>query len=186
MHDDGSGCQVCPEAHAVGISDPHAAGNHVVHHARKAVDSVHRQMLALAPQVHARLDHAVDWHGAHTRPGDERQNSEDAVEIDAARAHESVREQVEPEVGVRNISGCSLQISDDGRHRPHARAAHCVRVDAGFQMRHINCGGPEHGLGVPDLKEGVTVVGGQAQSGGGAAHGRCFECIGRHAATVAT
>ena len=80
------GREVGAQPDAVGVGDPDARRHDVVDHAGEAVDPVHGQVLALAPQVEARLGDAVDGDGADVRPRHDRQDAEDAVEVDAFAA----------------------------------------------------------------------------------------------------
>ena len=46
VHDDGPVRNVGSESHAVGIGDPHAAGDHVIDHAREPVHAEHSDVHA--------------------------------------------------------------------------------------------------------------------------------------------
>ena len=85
VHHGGARGQVRAEADPVGVGDPDAARDHVVDHARELVDAVDREMPAGGALDDAQLVDAIGRARPGRRPGDVRQQAEDAVEVGLVR-----------------------------------------------------------------------------------------------------
>jgi hypothetical protein len=147
---------------------------------------MHDEVLALAAQVQARVGDAVDRNGAGVGPRDDREDGEDAVEVDAARCHQPVGEQVQAKVGVGGVRRRRLQVLDHGEDRAHGDPPARIGVDAGIEVGDVGRVGAECGLGVPHVEHGVPGEGGKSQPGRPSRDGRSGSSISRHTATVAT
>ena len=111
MHDDGAFGQVSAETHTARVADADSLRQHVIGHARKAVDELHLQPGPLQLEPIRLGERRID--GAAIGPCDNGQDAEDAVEIDAVGLDEPVAEQVESQIGVFDSRGCCIKIDLD-------------------------------------------------------------------------
>lgn len=119
VHDGGTFRQVGTEAHTSSVSNPQATRAYVVDHLRELVDAVNDECLALGICVHLTFVDFIWPHRSPVGPSDVRQDTEDAVEVDAVRVHLAVRQQVKTQVGILDGNGrLRLVIADEADHDP--------------------------------------------------------------------
>ena len=109
VHDRGARSEVRAQPNPVGVGDPDTGGHHVVGHPRELVDTQHLDR-SLAAQRQSGLLELLDRARADRRPHHVRHQVEDALEVEAARWRQAVREQVQAQVDVGRVGGRLVQI----------------------------------------------------------------------------
>ncbi len=170
MHDRGPGRQVGTEPHPVRVPDPDAGRHHVVDHPGELVDAEHGQRATVGPCPLTGVRQFIKGDRSERRPRHVRQQSEDAVQVDGARPHEPVRQQVEAQVDVCDRVGRRLQVGDGGGHRVGRDAADMIGRDPGRQIGHVQRGVTQSRLRVPDLDDLAGGAGGDPDGAGRSTH----------------
>ena len=139
MHHGGATCEVGAKPNAAGIGNAHARWHHVVGHARKLVDAVNNEVLALAQQVVANIVQGVQCNWADTRPSNVGEQTKCAVQVDGARQADAMRQQVQAQVHIGGACWRGISIDHEcGRHDGNAavrisrRLSFCWRVGGHF------------------------------------------------------
>ena len=98
------------QPHPVGVGDPYTRGHHVVHHPGELVHAEHGEMTVRAAQPGPDQLKAV--HRARTERGPHHigQRGEDPVQVDRARAHQPMAQQMQAEVRVRGAHRGRVQV----------------------------------------------------------------------------
>ena len=112
MHDGGALGEVRAEADPVGVGDPDAGGDDVVHHAGELVHAVDGDGTALAQPGAGQLE-ALDGGGPEVGPHHVGEFAEDPVQVDAVRLHQAVGEQVQAQVGVGGVGRGLVEVDLD-------------------------------------------------------------------------
>ena len=112
VHDGGAVGEVRAEADPVGVGDPDAGGDDVVDHPRELVHAVDGDGAAPAQPGAGQLE-VLDGGGAEVGPDDVGELAEDAVEVDAVRLDQAVREQVQAQVGVGGVGRRLVEVDLD-------------------------------------------------------------------------
>ena len=113
MHDSCAFGEVRAQTNAIGVSDTNAAGHDVIDHAWELVDAEDLKLLSAAARPDADVRERLYGNRTERRPSDVGEESEDACEVDRARFHQSMAEQVQAEVDVGGIDRISVEIGDD-------------------------------------------------------------------------
>ncbi len=113
MHDGGAACEVGAEADPVGVGDAHARRDDVVDHPGELVHAEDGDRAADAQAGADQLE-TVDRAGAEVGPHDIGEQAEEAVEVHAVRLHQTVRQQVQTQVGVVRVDRRGRQVGDRG------------------------------------------------------------------------
>src|SRR5665647_2157996 len=169
VHHRGALGEMGAQTHPVGVGDPDAGRDHVVHHPRELVDAEDRRSVAVdRAQPQPGLLEPFGRARPAIGPHDIGQYPEDTVQVETVRAHQPVREQMQPEVGIGGARRRAGQL-DLGRHHlgPHAAGLVGVgqRPQAVQQLGVVGRVRAEGRAGVPDVQHGpIGRDGGQAVS----------------------
>jgi hypothetical protein len=121
------------ESHPIGVGDAHTGGHDVVDHPGKLVHAVHRDRAAAAQsRAHdlETLDRARPMVGPHHIG----QHPEQAVGVKAVRGDQSMREQMQSQIGVVGVGGLIVERAD---HRAHDDGLGIALVVAAGQRRQL-------------------------------------------------
>ncbi len=117
IHDRSSDGEVGAEANVVGVGDANARGHYVVGHARELVHRAHLELDSLRDQLDASALEFLAVEGATVAPDDVRQDAEDPLEVAAMGLDLALREEVEPEIDIRDIDRRVGEIADESDDR---------------------------------------------------------------------
>jgi hypothetical protein len=158
VHHRGAFGEMGAQADTIAVGDPHAGRHDVVGHPRELVHRVDRERHAGAAEAQPHFVDLGGMHGAVTAPRDVRQDAEDPVEVEAVRPDQPVREQVQPQVGVRSVARRRVEILDDADHRLRADGAALVARGSVHELgrRLVRRVRTEARRGIPGVQHGVA------------------------------
>ena len=128
MHDRGAFGEVSAQPHSRGIGDADTRRNDIVGHARKLVDAIHGEVLPGCPGTNASRIELVKSHRPCACPGNVRQRSKDAIEVDAARRSKPTGQQMQAKV---SIGDRCRGLIDVDRHANRSNC-HIAQLVTGF------------------------------------------------------
>ena len=149
------------QAHAVGVADAHAGGQHVVHHAGELVDPEDARRATGGDQGQAGLLEAGHGAGALGGPHDVGERAEQPVEVLGMGQDQAVGEQVQAQVGVRGVGRGGAEV-DRAHHDLLGCSTHLVGAGGGGEPGMERRGfrgarGPaELGRGIPGVEGGAV------------------------------
>ena len=153
VHHGGAFADIGAQAHTGAVGDTHAGRHHVVGHFRELVHREHFQQLALQACFQLAFGQLAEVDGALTGPGHVGQQRENAGQAQAVRLDQTMRQQVQLEVGLRGAGQRGVFSQEGGDQRVVAfgqtgqqRRLSGVHAFQGFGQVSGLCGGEGDGL----------------------------------------